>query len=246
MSTIQTTSAAAPTRGHAPWSRSSRIGAVGVGGFFVAAAATAALTPGYSHVREAMSALAATDSAFAWLMITGFLACAVGLVATGAALWRRYPGGKAGRVAAALVTTSGLLMVVAGLARQDCSERLTSCIDHGEAPLASTHFWVHQYASLLLFVLLTVALFLLARAQKRSVGFAHLAVLTRVAGVLSLASIVALVVDPPVLDAYAGLVQRGFLVVLFGVPVLAAGLPARGAGSDAGSVAESAAGSAAG
>jgi hypothetical membrane protein len=204
-------------------SRLARIGAVGVASFFVASIITAALNPGYSHAREAVSALAATDARFAWIMITGFMISAVGMSSTGIALWRRFAGNRAARAAAGIMMLAGPLMVVAGLARQDCSERLPTCVDFGEGTGASSHFWVHQYVSLLLFVLMTVALFLLARGLRRDDGMSGFAVPTRVAGLFCLLVIVVMIVDEmKSIDSYAGLAQRAFVLVLFGWPVVVA------------------------
>lgn len=204
-------------------SRLARIGAVGVASFFIASIITGALNPGYSPAREAVSALAATDARFAWIMITGFMISAVGMSSTGVALWRRFAGNRTARVAAGIVMLAGPLMVVAGLARQDCSERLPTCVDFGEGTGASTHFWVHQYVSLLLFVLMTVALLVLARGLRRDAGLAHFAVPTRVAGLFCLLVILVMIVDEmKSIDAYAGLAQRAFVLVLFGWPVVVA------------------------
>src|SRR3954471_25068989 len=154
MSTL--TATAATTR---RWPVPARIGAAGVATFFAASLAVAALTPGYRSTRDAISSLAALDKPYAPLMIAGFLAAAVGLAATGIALWRRFGHTLSGKIAASLLVLGGPLMAIAGLARQDCTEALESCLDHGEAPLASTSFWVHQYVSLLLFLVLVSAAF---------------------------------------------------------------------------------------
>jgi hypothetical membrane protein len=209
------------------WPVTAKVGAAGLGAFFLTSVVAGAADPGYSHVREAISALAATDSPGAPVMIAGFMAMAAGTIAVGAGIWRRLHAGVAGRIAAALVTVSGLMMVVAGLARQDCSERLPSCVDHGEAPLASTHFWVHQFVSLGLFLLLTVSMFVMARGLRRSDGWSYLARWSKLAGLFCVLSIAELLADPPALDPYAGLYQRIFVLVLFGWPLLVAAAPAR-------------------
>ena len=103
------------------WS-AARIGAAGLATFFVASIGTAAVTPGYRTTRDAISALAATDSPYAYVMIAGFMAAAAGLFATGIALWKRYGARPSGKVAAVIVMLCSGLMVAAGLARQDCSE----------------------------------------------------------------------------------------------------------------------------
>src|SRR6478735_7931861 len=57
---------------------------------------------------EGISALAATGSPAAPIMIAGFLALALGTVAAGVALWVRLPVGLAGRIGAVLVVLAGL------------------------------------------------------------------------------------------------------------------------------------------
>ena len=209
------------------WPLTARIGATGIAAFYLASIVAGLFKPGYSHVREAVSALAATDSPGAPVLITGFVLAAVGITAVDVGLRRRLGAHRSGRIGSWLVLVAGLLMVPAGLARQDCSERLPSCIDHGAAPLASGHFWVHQYVSLLLFLLLAIAQFVLARGLRRTPGLAHLARWSRLAGVVSVLGIAGLMVDPPALDPYAGLFQRLFILVLFGWPLVAAAAPAR-------------------
>jgi hypothetical protein len=207
------------------WPVPARVGAAGVASFFAISIVVAAITPGYRTSRDAISALAATDSPYAWLMIVGFLAAAAGLVSTGVALWRRFGHTVSGRVAAGLLVVSGGLMVAAGLARQDCSEALKSCVDHGAAPLASTHFWVHQYVSLAGFVLLVVAAFVLVRAVRRTDGFGYLKVPARVVAYTSLVlTVVAMTAGFGTVD---GLVQRPYVALLFGWPILLAGIAPR-------------------
>jgi hypothetical membrane protein len=211
---------AAPADAHR-WPLLARIGALAVGAFVVDSIVVGLLNPGYNPVREAISALAATNADYAWLMIAGFLVQAVGLVCTGALLWRRVGRGKAGRAAAVLMMLAGPGMAVAGLARQDCSERLSSCVDYGEAPLASTHFWVHQYVSMAMFLGLIVAMFLLARALRRDPGRAHLAAPTRFVAIYCLLTVVAVFIAE-IGNTYYGLFQRAFILLVFGWPVVVA------------------------
>ena len=64
----------------------SRIAVAGIGCFAVSVAVAGLVTPDYDLRHEAISALAALDSPHAWVMILGFVAAAVGLVAAGLAL----------------------------------------------------------------------------------------------------------------------------------------------------------------
>jgi hypothetical membrane protein len=212
---------------HHRWPVTARFGAAGIATFFSVAIVTAAVTPGYRSTRDGISALAALDSLYAWVMIAGFLAAAAGLVATGVGLWQRFSGVRSGRIGAGLVVFAGSLMATAGLARQDCSDIRPECIDHGDAPLASTHYWVHQYVSLALFLILVIAMFVLVRAARRTEGFGHLAIPTRIVAIAGLLLTVSIVTIG--YGDVSGLVQRPYLAMLFGWPVLLAGLAPRAA-----------------
>ncbi|WP_426564341.1 DUF998 domain-containing protein [Angustibacter sp. McL0619] len=197
---------------------------LGLGGFAVAVAVTGMITPRYDARREAISGLAALDSPYAWIMILGFLSGATALVCAALLLWTRVPA-RAGRLAAGLVGISGLLMAVAGLARQDCSDQLATCKDFGDAVNASGSYWIHEYASLVGFLLLIISFFLLARGLSRTSRLG-LAVASRIIGTLCLAGTALLVVTPPsVVDNY-GIVQRLLVALLFGWPVAAGVLAA--------------------
>jgi hypothetical membrane protein len=216
-----TTTIAAPRTRNLPV----RLAAAGLATFFAASLITAALTPGYRSTRDAISTLAATDSSYAWIMITGFLAAAAGLVATSVAVWRRFAARPSGKVAAGLLVLASGLMVTAGLARQDCAEAVPTCVDHGEATLASTHFWVHQYVSLVLFLVLVSTAFVLIRAVRRTEGFGYLKAPARLVAWTGLVLTVSLVTVG--FGSVSGLVQRPYLALLFGWPILLAAIAPR-------------------
>ena len=195
-----------------------KLGLIGVGGFFAISAIAAAITPGYSSRRDTISSLAALDKPYAPLMILGFLLAAAGLVATGVALAKRFGGTLSGKIAAGLVLVSGGLMTVAGLARVDCTETLTTCVDHGEGLGASTSFWVHQFVSLAMFLLLVIAAFTLIRAVRRTEGFGFLTLPARIVAWAGLLVLIDTVLVG--FGANSGLVQRPFLALLFGWPIL--------------------------
>jgi hypothetical membrane protein len=202
-----------------------RLGAAGIAAFFAASIGVAAVTPAYRTTRDSISSLAGLDSPYAYVMVAGFLTAAAALVATGVALWQRYGATASGKVAAIMLLLCGPLMGTAGLARVDCSDAVATCIDHGEAPLASTHFWVHQYVSLLMFVTLVAASFVLIRAVRRTEGFGHLKVPARIVAWSSLLFTVATVTVG--FGQFAGLAQRPFIALLFGWPVVLATVAAR-------------------
>jgi hypothetical protein len=195
------------------------VGAVGVSGFLVAGVVTGLVTPAYDFRREAVSALAALDSPHAGWMITGFVAGAVGLVASAVVLWPGAPQ-RAGRVAAGMLAAAGGLIGVAGFARQDCSDQLPACKDFGEAVEASSSYWVHEYASLLAFLMLLVSFFVLARGLSRT-GHPRLAVVSRTVGAACTTAVALLVVEPPFVVAHYGILQRVVIAALFGWPVVA-------------------------
>ena len=125
-----------------------------------------------------------------------------------------------------MVAAAGALIGVAGFARQDCSDQLPACKDFGEAVEASGSYWVHQYASLLAFLLLLVSFFVLARGLRRT-GHSRLAVISRTVGVACSTGVALLVVAPPfVVDNY-GILQRVVIGALFGWPVVAGILASR-------------------
>ena len=174
------------TRG---WGMPARIAALGVAGFLIASVIAGSLSTGYSPAREAISALAATDAQHPVIMITGFVLGAIGLGAAAVGIWQRHRATLAGRVATVMIMLGAPGMIVAGFARQDCSERLPSCLDYGKAELATTHFWVHQYVSLAMFVIMSIAMFVLARALWRSVTWRHLTGWSILAGLLCFGTI---------------------------------------------------------
>ncbi|NAZ87866.1 DUF998 domain-containing protein [Kineococcus indalonis] len=110
-------------------------------------------------------------------------------------------------------------------ARQDCSQADAACTAREAAGALSTHHWVHQYVSSTVFLVLAAALLVLSRALRANAGWAHLAPATRVAGLSALVVIAALVTVG--LGGWSGLVQRAFVALLFGWPVLLSALPAR-------------------
>jgi hypothetical membrane protein len=207
------------------WSPPAVVAAAGLGAFGLAVAVGGAVQPGYSHLREGISALAAVGAASASIMTAGFLALAVGTTAAGAALWGRLRAGAAGRAGAAMVVLSGLAMLVVAVNQQDCSDLVGACAAAEEAGTLSGHHVLHQLVSLAVFVVLTLATFPLARGLRRNGGPAGAAVAARLAGLLGLVLTAAMVVGA--LGGAAGLGQRVFVLAIFGAPVLLAAVPLR-------------------
>jgi hypothetical protein len=110
----------------------------------------------YSPRREDISALAALDAQHAWIMILGFLALGVGTTALGLGLMESLSGWSS-RVGSAFVMVAGVGLVIAGLARNDCSSELPGCAAAVDAGDVSTHHGIHDLVSLLIFLALVVA-----------------------------------------------------------------------------------------
>jgi hypothetical membrane protein len=164
----------------------------------------------YSPRHEDISALAAVDAQRSWVMVLGFLALGLGTVALALALLNAVRGGRRARVGAALVAFAGLGIVVAGLARNDCSSELAACRALPGREL-SWHHHVHDLVSALVFVSLAVAQFLLARSFGGDDFWRDLRGYSVASG---LATLVLLVVyGARVFGDWNGLVQRIFLAV---------------------------------
>lgn len=188
-----------------------RAAATGFSAFWAAVLVAGAVNPGYSHVREFMSALAAVPARQPWIMMAGIASLSVATAAAGIELARRLRG-PAATVTAVLLTLAGVAGLVAAVAQQDCSTALAACHAQESRNAVSGHHVVHELAALLAFVLAAVALLPLGRARRRwPVGLA---------GLFGLVLIAWMVLDTP--EAVAGVVQRGFVLVVFGTPVLLA------------------------
>jgi hypothetical protein len=211
-----------PARGTSPVP--GRVAVAGGAVFVLATVVAGLLYPGYDPTREGISALASTPSPSAAVMIGGFLALAAGTTAAGVALWTRLRGSTAGRVGAVLVLLAGAGMIVAGLARQDCSELIGACAAAERSDTLTGHHVLHQLVSLAVFAALILALFVLPRGLRRT-PWARMAGPTRLAGVAALVVLLALIGGAT--GDVGGLVQRVFVALAFGWPVLLAALPGR-------------------
>ncbi len=114
------------------------------------------LTPGYSPKSEYISALAAQDGRYPWIMEAGFVLLAASLAAIAITVGR---SGAAG--ASRALWVAGVAAVGATLARETCSTALMNCYERVDRqPLVSaTH--LHNGATTLLFVSMSAAALLL-------------------------------------------------------------------------------------
>ena len=165
----------------------------------------------YSPRREDISALAALDAQQPWIMISGSLALALGLTALGAGLLRTVAGGRAARAGALLVVLAGLGILVAGIARNDCSSELEACKARIDGGAVSWHHDLHDAVSGLVFLTLVVAQLVLARAFRRDPYWRRLRAYSIFSGSLTLALLVLFIAGP--IDGWNGLIQRVFLAV---------------------------------
>jgi hypothetical membrane protein len=162
--------------------------------------------------RQDISALAAMDAQYAWVMITGFVLLGLGTVALAAGLVStlRYPSAVIGSV---LLMIGGIGLVVAGLARNDCSSELPACAARVDAGEVSWHHQVHDNVSLILFLALIGAPLVLARAFGRDDRWRPLRTCSILTGVLGFALLVLYIVVSA--GAWNGFAQRTFVSVLF-------------------------------
>lgn len=166
----------------------------------------------YSVRREDISALAALDAQNAWIMITGFLLLGVGIVALGAGLAGALKGRPA-TVGSILVLVAGVGIIVAGLARNDCSSELDACADRVDAGDVSWHHATHDLASLVVFLALVAAPLVFARAFRGDQSWRDLRTYSLITGVLGLVLLVLFLTG--VAGSWNGLLQRVFVTVLF-------------------------------
>ncbi|MFF5226402.1 DUF998 domain-containing protein [Dactylosporangium sp. NPDC000521] len=152
----------------------------------------------------------------------------------GLGLFRQLPSGAAAKTAGVLTLVAGALLVVAGLARPACSDWIGACQAAEAAGTVPLRHVVHNLVSVLLFLLLIIAVFTLARAAARN-GARRLVWPSIAVGVVSFVTMAAMVGGA--VPGASGLLQRLFVLVLFGwviavgpltARVRAAGMPAGG------------------
>jgi hypothetical membrane protein len=166
----------------------------------------------YSVRQEDISALAAMDAQYAWIMITGFVVLGVGTVALAAGLAStlRYPSAVIGSV---LLMIAGIGLAVAGLARNDCSSELPACAARADASEVSWHHQVHDNVSLIIFLALIAAPLVFARAFGRDDRWRPLRSYSILTGLLGFALLALYMIGSA--GTWNGLVQRVFVSVLF-------------------------------
>jgi hypothetical membrane protein len=155
---------------------------------FVAAWIVAcALDPGYSHLREGVSALGGQHAAHPWIVNGALVILGLSLVVLGVAVRSVLPRRPATLVALGLFAAAGVVVVLTGAFRVDCSMVAGSRCQHlFDAGALSSHHDAHLWLSLAGEVLVALTPFALARAlwpSPAAVGALGLGVFGVVAGV---------------------------------------------------------------
>ncbi|WP_405065353.1 DUF998 domain-containing protein [Kribbella sp. NBC_01510] len=189
-----------------------RLAVMGPIAFTIAWIVGAVVQDEYSLRREDISALAALDAQNAWIMVTGFLLLGVGIVALGAGLAGAL-NGRPATVGSILVAVAGVGIIVAGLARNDCSSQLAACADRVDAGEASWHHVTHDLVSLVVFLALVAAALVFARAFRGDQSWRDLRTYCLITAVLGLVLLVLFITG--VAGSWNGLLQRVFVTVLF-------------------------------
>ena len=198
-------------------SRPAVVAANAFGIFWLAVLVSAIVNPGYSHVAEFISALAGTHSRQPGIMMTGIAVLAVGTTVAGFDLARRLRG-ISSVIAGTLLALAGCFGLVAAFAQQDCSTALEACRAREAGGLMSGHHVVHELTALAAFLLAWLALVPLGWSVGRTPGWTRYRWPTFSAALIGLGLLVWLVVGDP--GSVAGVVQRVFVLVVFGIPVL--------------------------
>jgi hypothetical protein len=123
-----------------------------------------ALDPGYSHLREGISALAANDAAHPWIVATGFAVMGASIAGLGLALTAVLPRRPASSVAVAAFVLAGLAIALHAVFRTDCSLAEAACRARFDAGRLSTATDVHIWLGLVFAAILPISPFALARA----------------------------------------------------------------------------------
>src|SRR5215467_14021021 len=160
----------------------------------------------YGPRREDISALAALDAQHAWITIAGIVALGLSLVALGLGLAGAIDDGRSATVGAILLVVAGLMFVVAGVARDDCSSELQACKKRVDAGDVSWHHTVHDNVGIAVFLVLVLAPLVLARAFRRDRRWRNLRRYSLVTGALTL--VLLLVFGGGSFSGWNGLAER--------------------------------------
>lgn len=174
---------------HMARARAAAWAAVLIQPLFVAAwIVSGALQPNYSAVVQPVSDLAAQTARHPYLLVAALIALGISLAALTPGLKALLPGRPATTIALAAFAVAGLAFALAGVLRLDCSGFAdAACLDAHRRGALSWHSSAHLWAGLVAELALMVGPFALTRALwPRPV-----AVLTLIAGAVSIGLVVA-------------------------------------------------------
>jgi hypothetical membrane protein len=168
-----------------------------------------AIQPGYSSIRDDLSALAALGAAHPWITMAGEFLLGAGIVALATGLVRALSGRDA-VVGCCLLLSAGVAACIQAVAREDCPTQLTTCAARVRTGAVSWHHTLHGIASVLAFLALLAAPPVLARPFRNDAAWRDLATYSTATAIVGLALLVAYVSTAE--TGVVGLTQRLFLV----------------------------------
>ena len=192
-----------------------RLGLVAAAGpivFVVGWAVGAATQDGFRIIRDDESALAAIGSDHPWITMTGDAVLGVGILALSIALAALLDG-KRGTIGCVLLATAGLCAIVQALVREDCVSDLGLCAAAGRSEATTWRQPVHDGASVIAFIAILAASFILAGPLRR-LGWRTLATYSISTGAIGTVVLVFYIAVSE--SAIAGLAEFLFLLVTLG------------------------------
>ena len=124
--------------------------------------------------REDLSALAALDAQHPGIMIAGFIALGLCVMALAAGMVGALAGSRSATAAPLILLLIGGGIAATGQMRNDCSSELDACAARVSAGNVSWHHNAHDVTSITVFVLFVVAQLVFARAYRTDANWASL------------------------------------------------------------------------
>lgn len=184
-----------------------RLATMGVAGpflFVVGIIVGGAVTPGYSHLSDPVSQLAATGQPYPFIQMTGFVLFGLAILASGLGLWMLPLSGKAARTGQVLLMIAGSSMVLTGLFRADPMEQES----------LTTSGTLHLITAMVLFPAVSAAFLFFARAFRRASSWGDLSRFSLVAGLAAIAFLLTYSVAFELQPDLVGLWQRLFAATI--------------------------------
>jgi hypothetical membrane protein len=152
------------------------------------------LEPGYSEVRDPVSALGAGNAAHPWVFDLLVAIWGASFIAAAAALWIEGPGGWRGRLGPALIAFTGLAQILAGFPfPSDCRTTIDAWCEAKEvAGDLSWRHYAHIWAYFLGSVSLLFSVFAMAWRFRGDRRWGRFAPLTLLAGLIAVAIVAGL------------------------------------------------------